>query len=127
MSLREEMEALLSETLEDPELFGWPITVTDPGGESAQMYGQSTDISLLIDPSTKEAVSGRTASVVLRMSSLVAAGFTSLPKGISDMTLKPWRMDFQDILLNDHTFKVKESNPDRTLGILVCIVEVYRP
>lgn len=125
MGLREEMEAALSETLEDSDLFGWAISLKDPDGLTKSLNGSSSDIAQVIDPETGVAVSGRVASIALRISSIYGAGFTSLPKAISNTTLKPWIVTVDDINGNSYVFKVKESNPDRTMGVVVCYLEVY--
>lgn len=125
MSLRTLAESDLAVTLEDREAgFGWPITVTDPDGLSGSLTGSSTDIAQVIDPDTGEAVSGRLATVTIRMSSLFAQGL-ALPVGIADTTLKPWLVSFDDINGTAHTFKVVQSNPDRTLGQITCILGLY--
>ena len=125
MSLRETVEADLGVILEDGITgFGWPITVTDPSGTVGNLTGFSNDISELIDPDTGQAVSGRLASVALRISSLTTAGL-GLPEGIADSASKPWLIAFDDINGNAFTFKVQKSNPDRALGIVTCILELY--
>lgn len=125
MGLREIAAADMSFIIEtDEHGFRWPITVTDPDGLTADMYGFSDDISQIIDPDTGQAVSGRLASVSLIISSLYALGF-GIPQGIADVTKKPWLIQFDDINGNSFTFKVSESNPDRALGTVVCILELY--
>lgn len=125
MGLREMAELDLAFILEDVVYgFGYSITVTDPAGASAGLKGFSNDIAQLIDPDTGQAISGRLASAVLRISSLTAAGL-GLPEGISDATSKPWVVQFDDINGNPFTFKVSKSNPDRGLGIVSLILEVY--
>jgi len=125
--LREMAEADLAFTLEDEATgFGWPITVTDPAGTSSTgLIGQSDDIAQLIDPDTGQAVSGRLASVGLRISSLTAQSL-GLPEAIADETSKPWVVKFDDINGVAHTFKVQDSNPDRALGVVVCVLEAYK-
>ena len=129
MSLRETAEADLAGILEDADYgFGWPLTLINPEGVSSapgQLVGFSNDIAQIIDPDTGLPISGRIASAVFRISSLVAAGF-NLPRGISDEFSKPWVAIFDDINGNSISFKVMKSNPDRALGIVVCILEVYR-
>lgn len=127
MGLRELAESDLAVVLEDRDTgFGWDVALTDPAGlRVATLVGQSDDISQLIDPDTGELVSGRRASVVLRISSLVAAGFTSLPRSVADSTLKPWIVEFSDINGNAYAFKVRQADPDRALGVVVCILEAY--
>lgn len=104
--------------------FGWPITITDPTGATANLMGYSNDIAQIIDPDTGQAVSGRLASAVLRISSLIAAGL-ALPVAIADASIKPWLIAFDDINGNPYVFKVSESNPDRATGVVVCLLEGY--
>lgn len=125
MGLRAQQEADLAEILEDPNDWGWPITVTGPNGDSASFVGSSTDIGQIFDPDTGQAVSGRLASVALRISSLIAAGL-SIPAGIADASIKPWLVEFDDINGNSYTFKVSKSHPDRAAGIVTCVVELYQ-
>ncbi len=102
----------------------FPITVTDPLGTSAALTGISDDISQAIDPDTGQAVSGRLASAVLNIAELTAAGL-GLPVGVADSSVKPWLVDFDDINGNAFTFKVSESNPDRMLGSVTLLLELY--
>ena len=125
MSLRAIAETDLGVILEDGVYgFGWPITVTDPAGATAPLTGYSDDISQIIDPDTGQAVSGRLASAVLRISSLTGAGL-DLPQAIADASSKPWLIQFDDINGSAFTFKVSQSNPDRALGLVVCLLELY--
>lgn len=125
MGLRELAEKDLGAILEDSVTgFGWPITVTDPDGNTGTLTGFSDDIAQVIDPDTGQAVSGRLASVALRASSLVLEGL-GLPRGIADTGSKPWVIQFDDINGNAYTFKVSQSNPDRALGLVVCLLELY--
>jgi len=102
----------------------FPITVTDPSGLSKPLTGISDDISQAIDPDTGQAVSGRLASAVLNIAELTAAGL-GLPVGVADSSVKPWLVDFDDINGNAFTFKVSESNPDRMLGSVTLLLELY--
>jgi len=125
MSLREIAEADLAVTLEDGVGgFGWPITITDPTGASAALVGTSTDIAQVIDPDTGVAVSGRSASVAVRIASLTAAGL-GLPVGIADSGSRPWTVSFDDINGAGYTFKVQQSNPDRAIGLVTLVLEKY--
>lgn len=127
MGLRAIAKADLSSILSDIDYgFAFLVTVTDPAGNSTPVgfTGFSNDISQIIDPDTGLAVSGRSASVALDITSLTAAGL-GLPENIPDKTSKPWLVAFNDIEGNPYTFKVAQSNPDRSLGLVVCIVEAY--
>lgn len=128
MGLRQIAEADLGLILEDKITgFGYAITITDPSGNSGTgpLTGFSDDISQIIDPDTGQAVSGRLAIVALRISSITAAGL-ALPVGIADATIKPWLVEFDDINGNPFKFKVAQSNPDRALGMVILILELYQ-
>jgi len=125
-NMRTVAESDLAITLEDAvNGFGWPIAVTDPDGNTANVNGQSGDIAELIDPDTGQAVSGRLAHVAIRISSLAAAGL-GIPVGVAESSRKPWLFDFTDINGHDFTLEVRRSLPDRTLGIVTCILGAYR-
>ncbi len=125
MGLRQLAETDLGLILEDSLTgFGRPVTVTDPAGASRTLTGLSNDIAQIIDPDTGQAVSGRSASVALRISSLAAVGL-ALPRGIAYSGSKPWVIEFYDINGNPYKFKISQSNPDRALGIVTCLLELY--
>ena len=126
MNLRMLAEQDLGFIVEDETTgFGWPITLTDPDGNSGTFTGLSDDIAQVIDPETGQAVSGRMASIALRIATLMEQGF-GIPKGIADAAVKPWVVEFDDINGNPYKFKISESNPDRALGLVTCLLEVYR-
>lgn len=105
--------------------FGWPVTIISPQGvASTGLVGYSDDIAQAIDPDTGQLVSGRLVSVALRISTLSAQGF-ALPYGVANTDGKPWVAQFDDINANPYTFKVRQANPDRALGLVVCILEGY--
>jgi len=124
VSLREAAAADTKAILEDQNDFGVPITVTDPAGNSATVNGKDADISQLIDPDTGQAVSGRQVSVVLVISTLEANGL-GIPENVPEASKKPWLIEFNDVNGKPHVFKVKSSDPDRTVGIVVCVLEFY--
>jgi hypothetical protein len=127
VTLRALAEADLAKILEDEIAgFGHPITLTNPEGVSATLVGYATDISLVIDPDTGQAVSGRTASIELRISSLTAAGL-ELPQGVADGASKPWVVECDDVNGVGHVYKVVKSSPDRSLGVVMCGLELYAP
>ena len=126
MNLRELAEMDMGHIVEDADTgFGWAITLTDPDGKSESFTGLSDDIAQVIDPDTGQAVSGRMASIAIRISTLQTQGFT-IPRGIADSSKKPWVVEFDDINGNPHKFKISETNPDRALGLLTCLLETYR-
>ena len=126
MGLRELAESDLGLILENKTTgFGWPIKITDSSGISGDMTGMSDDIAQIIDPDTGVAVSGRLASISVRISSLSQHGL-ALPVGIADSGKKPWIVEFNDINGNPYKFKVSQSNPDRALGLVTCLLELYK-
>jgi hypothetical protein len=125
VGLREQAESDLAFIIEDEAGFGWAITVTDPDGTSKDLIGLSNDIAQAIDPDTGQAVAGRTASIALRISTLVSVGL-GLPKAVAEKTAKPWLVAFNDINGGAHTFKVSEVLPDRAVGLVVCILQAYQ-
>ena len=127
MSLRTQAAADAAAILEDSTTgFGWAITVTDPDATSADLTGFSSDIHQLVDPQTGVTVSGRSASVVLRIASLTAAGL-GIPVGVAGASSKPWIVAFDDIVGTAWSFKVRESMPDRAIGVVICTLEPYTP
>lgn len=104
--------------------FGWPLTLTDPDGNSAELVGQSSDIANVFDPNTGVMVSGRSATVALVIASITAAGM-DMPRGIAESDSAPWLVSLDDINGNAHTFKISETMPDRALGLILCKLEVY--
>ena len=127
MSLRAMAEADLGVIVEDGTTgFGWPIEVTAPSGAVATLTGLSDDIGLTIDPDTGQPVSGRLASVAIRISTLMSFPGMSMPREIPDEAGKPWLVRFNDINGKPWTFKVKETMPDRAIGNLVCLLELYK-
>lgn len=98
------------------------ITLTDPAGVTyPPLTGKADDIAQMIDPETGEAVSGRKASIALRLSSIYDAG-ANIPMGVHDETQKPWLVTFQNVNGFTATFRVKQSNPDRNAGIITLLL-----
>lgn len=125
MGLRATAAADNKAIIGDLDDWGWPATVTDPDGVSASLSVLSNDISAAIDPETGMILSGRFASATLSIAALTDAGL-GLPSGISDATSKPWVVTFDDVNgAGPYTFKVAATNPDRSLGCVVCQLEEY--
>ena len=127
MGLREQAEADLGMIVEDRSFgWGWDIVLTNPEGKSEPMIGISQDISLAVDPDTGMLVSGRTATVALRISSIRAKGFPENPKNIPEKNKRPWVVGFKDINGVPCLFKVIRSNPDGMIGCLTLVLETYK-
>ena len=124
MSLRAQAERDLGAILENPGDFGLSMTVQSPLGVSRPLTGRSTDVSLTIDPDTGQFVTGRRASATLRISSVLIE-FGELPVNVP--TGAPWLVTVTDITGAEGTFKVSDSMPDRTLGVVILQLECYGP
>ena len=101
------------------------VTLQAPDGRSAEFRANTQDISHAIDPQTGMLVSGRTVSVALSQFDLEIVGMA--PSAVvENKTSKPWVVRFVETTSRvPHTFKVKESKPDRTIGALILILEFY--
>ena len=124
MGLREIVRDDIRTILADEDGPQWPVTVIDPSGASASLKGMSNDIGQVIDDDLGVVISGRSASVTLDIFDLADEGL-GIPRGIEKTTSKPWIVKFDDIEGNLYTFKVQSSQPDRTVGLVVCILESY--
>ena len=126
MGLRELAEADNRIILNDNVFgFGYSISLESPDGVVVPLTGFSNDISQVIDPDTGVAVSGRLATASLNINDIIDAGLT-LPVSIADSKSKPWLITFADINGNINTFKVSKSDPDRTIGMVICTLEFYK-
>lgn len=125
MSLRTLAEADLSFLIEDLDGFGVSVTVTDPDGVSTPFTGLSNDISAVVDVNTGLVISGRSATLTLRISSLIRQA-VSIPRGVHDPKSKPWTVRVADLNGVAADFKVVRSDPDKTIGTVVLHLEAYR-
>lgn len=122
MSLLEQAEADLALVLEDAVGgFGQQITIRDPDGNSRTVIGTAGDVASVIDPETQALLTGATAHVCVRLSSLARAGI-GVPIATADEARRPWRVSFsgRDGALKQYS--VLRSLPDRTLGTIVLIL-----
>lgn len=120
LSLAESDFGLIAENETD----GWPMTITAPDETTAAVTGLSFDISLVFDPETGQAVNGRSATVTLRRSTVLALG-KGEPVNVTDTTKKPWLITVDDVNGQSGVFKVARCDPDRTLGWFTLFLEVY--
>lgn len=127
MGLRELAESDLATIVEDRDHgFGYNITLKNPSGTTLPLIGLSSDIAVMINPETGQAVSGRHAHVAIRLTTLRAApiGF-GFPSAVREETSKPWIVEFTSIDLVLHKFKVYDVNVDRALGLVILVLEKY--
>ena len=120
-TVQSDLAAIMSDTTAGP---GRTVVLTDPDNRSDSVACISNDISQVIDPETGVPVSGRSAVVSFLISDLTAAGFT-IPVGVADEDIKPWRVGYTDLFGTAHRFKILHADPDRTLGIVTCTLGVH--
>jgi len=122
MSLIDVMRADVQTILNDKDTgAAVQIFITDPSGTREEFTGFSNDIGLLIDPDTGQAVSGRKVTVAVSMIDLQAVSFSN-PQAIPDEDSDPWIIEFEG-----NFFRVTSSEPDRTLQLVTCTLEGYKP
>ncbi len=126
MSLRDQAASDLRTFLEDAETgFAVTVTVTDPAGTTAELAGFAADIGEALDPITGQIIVSRRASVALPIAAFIEAGLGT-PRGIVDSATRPWVVAFTGADGVERTFKVTQAAPDE-LGVVTCILEVYKP
>lgn len=122
MGLREQARLDARAILEDASGFAWPVTLTSPLGVVVSVTGFTTDVGQSIDPETGQAVAGQRASF-----SVSRAALPELPEAVAERSRKPWLATFADSEGVIGTWKVIEVLPDLMLGVVVLILEVFKP
>lgn len=125
MGLREQAVLDAQAIIEATAEFAVEVVLIDPAGTEHAIKGLPTDIGLSTDPETGQAVSLRRASIAFSMLRLDELEL-DLPAGIASSTQKPWRVRMTDARGKVQTFKVVETQPDRTLGVHVCFLEIWK-
>jgi len=126
MSLKEQAASDLVAIFgdEDADLFATEITCTDELGVSASIMGQAKEIALVLDPDTDVMVTGKQASVVILQSAIMAAGLT-VPKAVADDESRPWTVSWVAADASTRTFRVADTRPDDTRGLVTLLLETY--
>jgi hypothetical protein len=97
-----------------------------PDGRTVEFRANTQDISHAIDPQTGMLVSGRTCSVALSKRDLQTANMEPIAV-LDNKVSKPWIVRYSETVSGEvHMFKVKETKPDRTIGALILILEIYK-
>lgn len=114
MNLIVKNEEFLAQSLENPNLFGWPVILENLAGEKQgdvegeELYCQARHINLLIDMETGSDVSQEQASVTVRLSSVTIG-----------VPVKDWKVYVTDTSGIEYACYVVDDIPDRTFGIVV--------
>jgi len=117
---REDFRSILEDNHQSG--FGIPVILEGPTGarygEDESIIGQGSDIGILIDPGTGISARGRSAEISLSI-------YTLNSKGINFKELKSgWKVISNDPQGNSNNFRVKDFDPDQTLGAVKLILEV---
>lgn len=126
MGLREIAHSDLQSIFADASGFVWPCVITSPDSVSVDFDCRSNDIHMSIDPGTGDTITGRQASVVVLISDLIAANFQTI-SGVANTSIKPWVVVFDSINGISGTYKVAETYPDHGAGLIVLLLETYKP
>jgi hypothetical protein len=121
MGLREQAKQDARAILEDTSGFSWPVTLISPLGVFYFVNGFTTDVGQTIDPETGQAVAGQRASVAFARGALPV-----LPEAVAEGSRKPWLATYFDSNGLPTTFKVIEVLPDRAIGVVVLLLEVFQ-
>ena len=124
IGLRELAHEDMIRIMKDESGFRWPCTLTSPDLLSASFFVRCTDIHQSIDPGTGEVITGRQASISFAYDDLIKENMEAI-RGIEDSNLKPWVVEFKNVNGVSGNYKISESYPDNTLGLVVCMLEAY--
>jgi hypothetical protein len=124
MPLRDTQLDDLSEIMNDPESGGVPCTITSPSGEIETFNGFHGDIAEAIDPTTGLFISSRQVHVSVIISELIAAGFGDI-RGEENEDATPWLVTVVDGNGREATFKVAETKPSNSMGLMPLTLELY--
>lgn len=123
MNIRSLAESDLAVTIGDAAAgFGQPVTVTNPSGDSLQVIAQTGDATMIQTPDTGEPFVARKAHAAIRISDLQDLG---MPEAIQDPDRKPWTVLVTGLDGTQILTRIVEALPDRTLGLVLCILERY--
>lgn len=125
MSLFEDAALELQEIINDDLGASLECLITSPDGINETFQCRMSDISQTIDRNNHERTSGRQIVVSLSMLDLKISGFDNI-RGVAKKTEKPWIATFSNVLEVSGDYKVAETAPDNTLGIVVLYLEVIK-
>lgn len=113
------------EFVNDPDTGGEPISITSPDGVEEDFLALTNDIHFSIDPETGMTVAGRQCTAAVAIFDLEAVSFGGI-EAVPDKTSRPWVVQATDVNGRVGTFKVSETHPDRSAGLMTLILEGYR-
>lgn len=125
MSLTETAREVLGPIFNDSKTGGDDCTITTPAGVVSDPFKViGSDIHKFIDPDTGMMVSGRKVHVTLLLEELRDAGLDGI-EAVADPSARPWLFTVANAAGEEETFKVSETNPDDTGGMINIFGEAY--
>lgn len=124
MSVLQEARHKVDEILSSIELFSIEVTMLSPDEVLAHVNVLSGHTYAYIDPDTGQGTSSEQARIHISVPQLLE-NFGEIPVISSDEYGRPWRIIMTDAGGVDQTFKLKESLPDNTLGLVSYYLEKY--
>lgn len=125
MSLFDDAAIELREIINDDLGATVVCTITSPDDVFYSFNCCMSDISQTLDVNTRERISGRRIEISVSMLDLAEVGFESI-RGVEKKTEKPWRVEFNNVISKEGTYKIVETAPDSSLGIVVIHMEIMR-
>lgn len=124
MSLRQRAQRDIARITTNKSHFGWPVVISYKGKEyQADCF--SNNIGQTFDSDTGTVVSGQTATASISVIELQNKNIPE-PVAVYNENRDPYLVSFNDGLGRDFLFKVVDTYPDRTLGLIVCILERFK-
>ena len=107
----------------DEDLFGTSIDFEAPTSETATVVGFATKHNIGID-TEGNLVNTKNAHISIAEKLLIDAGYP-VRDANGEVSLKGHRIDYVDSTGISKKYKIKESFPDETIGMIVCILEDF--
>ncbi len=96
------------------------LTITPPAGSSVTISGYGTSHHMSYDPNTGRPVSSKNAHCSFFEKTLTDAGYTV--RVSDEVNLIGHKVSYIDSAGIERNYRINESYPDETLGLIVCIL-----
>ncbi len=102
------------------------ISIVTPDGGSFAIKAIVNDIGQRLDPETGGYVTSNDATCTFVLQDLYDAG-VQIPYGVMDESEQLYTLSFNSVAGVQRNFSIKEVMPDRTVGMVVCMLSEYQP
>ena len=104
--------------------FGAPIVFVAPGGQTVTINGRTKKIHLRFDYEGN-AVNAKDASITVAEKALVDAGYV-VRNANSEVNLYNHKVSWVDSTGASATYAIKQTFPDESVGLIVCILGDFK-